>query len=175
MSDLRKKAHEYLKGKPETPTPKRDNTTEAYFSADTPLEGDRDSEVQSFSSRAESTTGTESTESIKSIQNDEASSNDNKAASPPAQQEESSYKDVFDKDSASEDEKQDKVMVRRASDVLLHADLRDMSVLSTMMCEMNEKGVSEEEKLGRLLEKQKSREDEREVKKKGDGRYLGTM
>lgn len=182
MSNLSDKVQEYLKGKPTTPTPKRDNTTEAYFSADRPLEGDRDSDVMSWSSGAEDTEGNDGNDGNEgNDSNDSNKINTSKSGADklatqleePAHHHDSEEESDSGSDSAGE--QPFKGRNRSASDVLLSSDLRDVGVMSTMMREMNEKSVSEEEKLSKLLEMQKSREGEREAQKKGDGRYLGMV
>jgi hypothetical protein len=51
---------------------------------------------------------------------------------------------------------------RRASDVILHADLRSMGVLRALLREMNEEGVEEAEKTRGFVEMTGKREARRE-------------
>ncbi|KAF9736790.1 hypothetical protein PMIN03_007843 [Paraphaeosphaeria minitans] len=51
---------------------------------------------------------------------------------------------------------------RRASDVILHADLRDTGVLGALLRDMYEKGVEEEKKVRVLVEAMEGREEGRE-------------
>ncbi|KAF2438502.1 hypothetical protein P171DRAFT_491168 [Karstenula rhodostoma CBS 690.94] len=65
---------------------------------------------------------------------------------------------------------------RRASNVILHADLRDVGVLGVLLRQMNEDGVEEREKVRRLVEVMENREEEREVLGDEEGdRYEGAM
>lgn len=52
--------------------------------------------------------------------------------------------------------------LRRASKVVLHADLRDVGVLVVLLGQMNEEKVAEREKVRRLVDAMDSREEERE-------------
>lgn len=159
MSNLPGKITQYLKRGTSTPTPQRTTSTEAYFSADVPLEGDRSSEVQTLSEGTNS--GVSSTISFVVKKESVASSS----------REGSVLKAGYAKDdapmSARAEQKVDKgnARKRRASDILIEADLQDIMAMSALMREMNEKGVGEEEKAGRLLEMQMRREEEREKQK----------
>ena len=160
MSNLPGKITQYLKGGPSTPTPERTTSTEAYFSADVPLEGDRSSEVQALSEGTNS--GVSSTISFVKKKESIASSS----------REGSVLKAGHAKDDAPVSGPENMKEVgkgnarkRRASDILIEADLEDIMAMSALMREMNEKGVGEEEKADRLLEMQMRREEEREKQK----------
>lgn len=142
------------------PTPARDNFTEAYFSAEVPLEGDRTSDVESLPTNPNSTSS--STYSLAAVPKRDDSPHEKDARDKPA--------DTHPAKRKAEGTEQPG-RKRTASDILLRADLRDIAAMSALSWEMGEKKLEEEEKARILTGLQTQRESEREAAQEGSGRY----
>ena len=174
MSNLPGKIAKLLKrGEPAPPTPERSVPTEAYFSADVPLEGEP-SDIESPSSGTISPVGDKAAAPAKDqavLVKGKNKKSGADASSSRAEQKKGTNDKKKDKDTQAQESKDDdkidnrNAKKRRASDILLGADLRDIIAMSALMRQMIEKGFTDEEKAERLLELQMRREEQREAEK----------